>query len=228
MHCKPTNGVAAIFTTLQCPLACPDCSVRANRNNQRVAFDGKAAIHFLDQLKLRGWHHLTITGGEPTLIGYRLAWLVDRAHERGFRVMVQSNGYNVKELAAYGCADVISLTHYGAINRHDLRHLKKQDGPFGRRVRIKWAEHRPFFGEPVDNALPADCKCSGYMLFGDRLHGCGIQAARGLTQGISVYDDWSTLPDPRNETCCSGCLANVKSRRHPNGSIAQHIACIEC
>ncbi len=120
MHCKPTNGVAAIFTTLQCPLACPDCSVRANRNNQRVAFDGKAAIHFLDQLKLRGWHHLTITGGEPTLIGYRLAWLVDRAHERGFRVMVQSNGYNVKELAAYGCADVISLTHYGAINRHDL------------------------------------------------------------------------------------------------------------
>ncbi len=93
------------------------------------------------------------------------------------------------------------------------RHLKKQDGPFGRRVRIKWAEHRPFFGEPVDNALPADCKCSGYMLFGDRLHGCGIQAARGLTQGISVYDDWSTLPDPRNETCCSGCLANVKSRR---------------
>jgi len=205
---------ALVYVTLACNLRCPRCFLRdlpAERraySMTREQFE-RILARLKDQgVRLRVMH---FTGGEPTLWPH-LRWANRRVKEEGLAkcVRVVTNGVD-RNADDYGEADIVHVSHYGAVNRADIARLKKQ---LGRRLRVQYTVHLPwpYEGQPPADVLPASCGCVNMAFLGDRVYRCGFGAARGA-ESVSVEDNFYHLlvnGHPRDQGLCRTCLSNRK------------------
>ncbi len=160
---------------------------------------------------------MCLSGGEPTLWPH-LTWAIDYAKKNGTvqSILVGTNGIG-RKAEDYGDADVVCITHYGAINRLDILRLRKQLGR--KRTRIQYVVHLKWpFEIPVDNPLPADCGCVNLAFVGDRLYPCGMAAGREVGNSVSVEEPFYEIfmgRDPHTQELCKTCLSNRKNKK-PN------------
>jgi len=158
---------------------------------------------------------MVFTGGEPTLWPH-LVWAIKYAKENADvkYVRVITNAID-REAKDYGDADIIAISHYGAINRYDISRLRKQLGR--KRCKVQYVVHLPWpFRTTTKNPLPADCGCMFLSFHGDRAYPCGSTAGQETSDGVSVEEPFYETfvnRDPGMNEMCKKCLANRKNRR---------------
>jgi len=206
---------AIIYTNYTCNLSCPRCFLRGCSESQKhYELTLQEYKNFLlgcqrQNLKLNVIH---FTGGEPTLWPYlRTAIAMTKKMQIARTIRVVSNGFN-RNARDYGLADVVHVTHYGALNRLDILRLKRQ---LGRRLRVQWTVHLPWpYPEPPDqSALPASCGCICMALVGDRIYPCGFAAGQSQGQTLSVDENFYARlcnGEPQMQELCKRCLSNRK------------------
>jgi hypothetical protein len=87
---EPTSF--AFHVTYTCPLACAHCCFRSNPQN-RDRLDVGLIRETIDTFDTDSIKLVIFTGGEPFLLGNRLADLVAHANARGLRTRIVSSGY---------------------------------------------------------------------------------------------------------------------------------------
>jgi len=159
---------------------------------------------------------MCLSGGEPTLWPH-LKWAIDYAKKNAdvANILVGTNGIG-RQASDYGDADVVCITHYGAINRYDILRLRKQLGR--KRTRIQYVVHLPFpFPKaPKEDSLPGDCGCINLAFVGNKVYPCGMAAARETDKGVSIEEPFRELflgRNPNMQDLCRSCLSNRKNKR---------------
>ena len=80
------TGAPAVFVrTSGCNLHCSFCDTKHNNGTEM------SAESIVDEISKTIYHHVVITGGEPTLQP-DLPQLVERLHERGYFIQIETNG----------------------------------------------------------------------------------------------------------------------------------------
>jgi MoaA/NifB/PqqE/SkfB family radical SAM enzyme len=92
---RKTPLVVSIVVTRRCNLACPYCDRGDGRGGQ---LDTADLLRLLDEMAAAGTRRIILTGGEP-LLRSDLVTLLDRAHDHGFRVNLNTNGILLPRLA---------------------------------------------------------------------------------------------------------------------------------
>jgi hypothetical protein len=209
-----------IYTTKKCNLRCPRCFL-ADLGKEKLSYSMTKEqfvriIERLNEQKIKvNW--MCLSGGEPTLWPH-LAWAIDYAKNNADveRIIVGTNGIG-REAKDYGDADVVCITHYGAINRYDILRLRRQLGR--KRTRIQYVVHlRLPLEKSVPNPLPADCGCVNLAFVGDKVYPCGMAAGREVGKSISVEKPFYAVftgQDPQMQELCKTCLSNRKNKK-PN------------
>jgi len=217
---KKCYDKALIYTTKSCNLRCPRCYMddcgREILSGTMAKEQFRRIIERLKEqdIKIR-WMYLT--GGESTLWPH-LLWAIDFAKSSGHvkKIRVYTNAID-RNAEDYGNADVVYISHYGAINRNDILRLKRQLKRS--QFKLQYVVHLPWpFKEVPENNLPSDCGCINLSFVGDRIYPCGMSAAREEGDSISVEDDFQKIyqnGDPRNQDLCCRCLSNRKNKQ-PN------------
>jgi hypothetical protein len=156
------------------------------------------------------------TGGEPTLWPH-LGAAVEMAKEMNIAktLLVVTNAVD-RDLIDYGPADVVRVSHYGAVNRLDILRLKRQARWRKTKVRVQYVVQMPWpFDFESENNLPADCGCINMAFLGDKVYPCGLAAAREQGDTLDVQDDFYeklVAGDPYNQELCRGCLSNRRNK----------------
>lgn len=208
-----------VYTTKICNLRCPRCFMD-DLAKERLAYSmtKEQFARIIDRLNEQGikvkW--MCLSGGEPTLWPH-LVWAIDYAKKNGTvrSIIVGTNGIG-RKAKDYGNADVVCISHYGAINRYDILRLRKQLGR--KRTRIQYVVHLPFpFPKASEeDSLPGDCGCINLAFVGDKLYPCGMAAARETGAGISVEEPFYEIfmgKNPNMQELCMSCLSNRKNKR---------------
>jgi len=131
------------------------------------------------------------TGGEPTLWA-DLSWATNTVKEYRpkAKLRVVTNGYGC-HIEDYGCADVIQVSDYGAINRMDIYRLRKE----GRsRVKVQTAVHWDW-DVNHKSELPGSCGCTGLAFVGSEVWPCAMAAAARTPDHMDIEDDFAALTD---------------------------------
>lgn len=158
-------------------------------------------------------NYLHFTGGEPTLwTPLKNAIRMAKDMHIAKRIRVITNGVN-RNAEDYGQADIVHISHYGAINRQDICRLKKQ---LGRKVKVQYTVHLPWPVPRNKNALPAQCGCVNLAFVQDRVYPCGMTAARNVAP-ISVEEPFYQIflsSNPMMQELCEICLTNRNNKQH--------------
>lgn len=211
---------ALVYTTKVCNLRCPRCFMDdIPKEKLSYVMTKEQFRRIIERLKEQKivirW--MCLSGGECTLWPH-LLWAIDYAkssdHVKKIIVGTNALGRNAED---FGNADVVCITHYGAINRNDILRLKKQ--LTRKQFRLQYVCHLPLPFEYVPKGnLPADCGCINLSFVGDRVYPCGMSAAREQGQNVSVEEDFQRIyqnEDPRYQELCKSCLSNRKNKQ-PN------------
>ena len=201
---------AAVFPTFQCTLACPDCSAKAGKTNGSPVMtidDIETIYRRLKEQNVR-LKHLRFSGGEPTLWPH-LKYAIQRAKELNItgKVIVFSNGLN-RSADDYGMADLVRVTHYGAMNRRSILRLRKE---LGRKLKVSWTVHIPYDVE-IDAVgdLPAKCGSRSLCFAHGKVYPCCYTAVNGIG-GFEVKDNFYALccnSRANEQEICRKCWAN--------------------
>jgi hypothetical protein len=158
---------------------------------------------------------MIFTGGEPTL-WLHLSWAIRYAKKSGVvrNTRVATNAVG-KEAKDYGDTDIVSISHYGAINRYDILRLRKQLGR--KRCKVQYIVHLPWpFLKTSPSALPSDCGCVMFGFVGDKVYPCGFAAGQETNSWVSVEEPFYEIfigGQPSMQELCKTCLSNHKVRR---------------
>ena len=214
---------ALIYVTLACNLRCPRCflhDLTAQTRAYMMTWEQYETI--LRRLREQSVHLrcLQLTGGEPTLWPH-LKQAIARAKELGIcdHVRVSTNAVD-RNAGDYEGADSLCISHYGALNRHDILRLKRT---FRGKTRVICVDHLPWpFPEgPDPSTLPADCNCVLLTFLGDRVWPCGMAAARGTDGSFEVKENFFyrfLSGNPKSQSLCAECLSNRNYRaKHLDG-----------
>jgi len=214
---------ALIYVTMVCNLRCPRCflgDLPAEKRKCMMTWEQYETV--LRRLREQSVHLrvLQFTGGEPTLWPL-LKQAIRRAKELKICDHIRVSTNAVDRVAEdYEGADSIAVSHYGAVNRHDILRLKRT---FPGKTRILCVDHLPWpFPEgPDTSTVPADCNCVLLTFLGDRVWPCGFSAARGVEGSVSIQDNFYyqfVNGNPKVQTLCSQCLSNRNYRaKHLDG-----------
>jgi len=163
---------------------------------------------------------LQFTGGEPTLWPFlKQAIARAKALKIADHIRVSTNGVD-RVAEDYAGSDSIVISHYGALNRHDILRLKRT---FTGQTRIICVDHLPWpFPEGPDaDSVPADCNCVLLTFLSDRVWPCGFAAARNAPGSVGVHDDFYhkfVASEPKSQPLCAQCLSNRNYRsKHLDG-----------
>lgn len=214
---------ALVYVTLACNLRCPRCFLHdLESETRRYMMTWEQYVRIIERLREQNVHLrcLQFTGGEPTLWPH-LCRAIAYAKAVGIcdHVRISTNAVD-RRADDYAGADSLVISHYGAVNRHDMLRLQRT---FPGRVRIICVDHLPWpFPEGPDPAtVPADCNCVLLTFLGDRVWPCGFSAARGTGNSVSVEDNFYYQfinGDPRRQALCAQCLSNRNYRqKHLDG-----------
>lgn len=209
-----------VYTTKVCNLRCPRCFMddmpKELLAKSLTKEQFKRIIDRLNEqdIKVR-W--MCLSGGEPTLWPH-LKWAIDYAKKNAVvkSIIVGTNGIG-RNAEDYGDADVVCITHYGAINRYDILRLRRQLGR--KRTRIQYVVHLPLTKGGLvhdEQSLPADCGCINLAFVGDKVYPCGMAAAKESDNGISVEEPFGNVfmnRDPSMQNLCKTCLSNRKNKK---------------
>jgi len=220
---SPFDGIM-FLVTLRCNLSCPRCFARVRSRMDRAQSDMTWAQYTraVDRCKELGVHvkWLQFSGGEATLWPH-LSKAIAYARASGIcdKVRITSNAVD-RNLSDYGGADLVSLSHYGAINRADIARIKRQSRRTGQRVDMGCVVHLPWPWPGLDRravSLPAECSCVLYAFIQDKVYPCSFAAIVAPTHyHCSVDDDFPVIlsqQNPRHQPLCASCLSNRKLRR---------------
>jgi len=212
------------LVTLRCNLSCPRCFVRHRPHTaRREDMTWEQFTHTVDRCAELGLHvkWLQFSGGEATLWPHlRDAVRYVKAAGICDRVRITSNGVD-RNLSDYGGADLISISHYGAVNRADMARLRRQAKTSKQRVDIGYVVHLPWPWPdldqiPLDARMPAACSCVLYAFIQDQVYPCSFSAIVNPNHHhCHVDEDFPKLlaaRDPRSQPLCAGCLSNRKLR----------------
>jgi hypothetical protein len=216
MNLKNQYRNALIYVTKRCNLRCPRCFLSDLKPEQRRDMTWDEYVRIITRIQEQGvtLNLLHFTGGEPTLWPY-LIDAIEYARQariaKWIRVVTNAVDRNIKD---YGNADIVHISHYGALNRADIVRLKQQ-GQW--RVKVQYTVHLPWPFPDNPNALPSDCGCINMAFLGDRVYPCGLAAARETDNYFSVEDDfYNTLVQqtPYYQSLCRSCVSNRKNKVH--------------
>jgi len=217
MNLKRRYHNALVYVTKRCNLRCPRCFLSdLNAEQRHYEMTWIQYVRIIHRIKEQGLmlNVLHFTGGEPTLWPHLKEAIAYARQQRIARwIRVVTNGMD-RTIEDYGQADIVHISHYGAINRQDILRLKQQ-GQW--RVKVQYTVHLPWPFPDNPDALPSDCGCINMAFLGDRVYPCGLAAAR---ETETFYDVESNFYDllvantPCYQTLCRTCLSNRKNKQH--------------
>ena len=198
-------------------MQCPRCYQRHLRPPMDYSMPMTTCRRIFERLREEDYRadECVFTGGEPTCWPHLVDALeLCRNYQPKSKIRVVTNGVG-RTIADYGCADVIQVSDYGAINRIDQYHLKKQ----GRsRVRIQAAVHW-YWNMTEKSDLPGNCGCTGLSFVGNKVWSCAMAAAAQTPDCTSIEDDFigacGSPHEAQYQELCRSCLVNRKNRKAP-------------
>ena len=209
---------ALVYVTKRCNLSCPRCFLRGlSKEIRNYSMTKEQFVRIIKRLKEQNINieRMIFTGGEPTLWPH-LAWAVKYAKESGFvkNTRIATNAVD-REAEDYGDADIVSISHYGALNRYDIMRLRKQLGK--KRCKIQYIVHLPWpFLKTSPKALPANCGCVALGFVGDRVYPCGFAAGQEIGDWVNIEEPFYKIfmgGEPLMQNLCRMCLSNRQIRK---------------
>ena len=194
--------------TLRCNMNCPMCLRRTGNDNVKMKdLEPGEFRNILGRLQKFHLHfkNLTMAGGEPTLWPHLRAATYE-AKESGLfdRIQIITNGM-VEDASVYGCADVVRVTDYGAINRWYFHNLKKQ---LGKRFHISPNIHVPW---PLERKENVSCSVHRAGILNGKIYRCTIQALNDI-DGVDFWkadvEMYLSSGDCTKSEHCHTCMGN--------------------
>ncbi len=216
------NNRMTLFVCSACTRKCPQCMQRSLlKSYYQMSLNEVNA--FITASRGHQFEQVAISGGEPLLwhwllTGVRMLKEASVAKE----ISIFSNGMHPErvtpKLMQY--VDKLRLSYYDD-NGRQLRELKDK---YGDKVGVvDRRQHFPIPTRLLDDVLPAECNCGGYMVYNKFVYACPQVPANMAEFGLGGFTESYCNIEPgylaklsyfprQNHTLCRGCLANLKVR----------------
>lgn len=216
------NNRMTLFVCSACTRKCPQCIQRTLlQSDYQMSLQEVGA--FIIASRGHQFEQVAVSGGEPLLWDWLLEG-VRMLKESGVakELSLFSNGMHPERVTPQimQYIDKLRLSYY-ATNGRQLKWLKDKYGDkvgaFDRR------QHFPIPTRLLNDVLPAECNCGGYMVYNSKVYACPQVPANMTEFKLGPFPEAVCNIEPgylaylsrfprQNHTLCRGCLANLKVR----------------